>query len=124
MKAVIDIDGLLDFLAPASLDKVRKSNSADVSWLGGTFEEKPEVWKDASAIFRVNKYSPPVLFLNSGFSRFHAGQDEMCGIMNELGIYYEIHRFDVKVHPFWLFHPWFEPTADYMAGFLDKVFKP
>jgi hypothetical protein len=72
----------------------------------------------------VNKNSPPILFLNSGFLRFHAGQDEMIGIMNESGIYNEVHKIDVKVHPFWLFHPWFEPTVDYMVAFLNKVFKP
>jgi pectinesterase len=46
----------------------------------------------------------------------------MIGIMNELGIYTEVHKFDVKVHPFWLFHPWFEPTVGYLVGFLNKVF--
>jgi acetyl esterase/lipase len=123
IQAIIDIDGVLDFMAPSSLNTPRQPNSADVSWLGGTFTEVPATWKDASSIFWVNKNSPPIMFLNSGFSRFHAGQDEMIGILNELGIYNEVHKFDVKVHPFWLFHPWFEPTVSYMVNFLDKVFK-
>ena len=104
VQAVIDVDGILDFLAPGSLDKTRKPHSADVSWLGGTFEEKSATWKEASAIFWVNRNSPPVLFLNSGFPRFHAGQDEMIALMNQMGIYSEVHQFDVQVHPFWLFH--------------------
>lgn len=119
--AVIDIDGVLDFLAPASLNLERKPNSADIDWLGGSFIEKPGIWKEASAIFWVNAKSVPVLFINSGFSRFHAGQDEMIGIMKEHGIYTEVRKFDVKVHPFWLFHPWMEPTASYMIAFLNKV---
>lgn len=123
VQAIVDVDGVLDFLAPASLNKVRKPGSADVSWLGGTFEEKPAVWKEASAIFWIQKNSPPILFLNSGFSRFHAGQDEMIGILKEQGIYFEVHKFDVQVHPFWLFHPWFEPTVDYMVHFLDQTLK-
>lgn len=121
--AVIDIDGVLDFLAPGSLNLERKPNSADIDWLGGSFIERPGIWKDASAIFWVNDKSVPVLFINSGFSRFHAGQDEMIGIMKEHGIYTEVRKFDVKVHPFWLFHPWMEPTTDYMIAFLNKVLK-
>jgi len=63
------------------------------------------------------------MFLNSGFSKYHAGQDEMIGIMNEYGVYNEVHKFDVKMHPFWLFHPWFDPTVGYMINFLNKEFK-
>lgn len=123
IQAVIDIDGVLDFMAPGSLNLTRKPNSPDIEWLGGSFTEKPAIWKEASSIFWVNEKSPPVLFLNSGFSRFTAGQNEMIGILNEHGIYNEVHQFDVKVHPFWLFHPWFEPTVAHMVQFLDKVFK-
>lgn len=122
IQAVIDIDGVLDFMAPRSLNLKRKSTSADILWFGGSFLEKPAVWKDASSIFWVTKTSPPILFLNSGYPRFHAGQDEMIGMLNEFGIYNEVHKFDVKVHPFWLFHPWFNPTVGYMVAFLNKVF--
>jgi pectinesterase len=64
-----------------------------------------------------------MLFLNSGFSRFHAGQDELIGMMKEWGVYTEVHQFNVKVHPFWLFHPWVDGTIDYMNGFLKKLWK-
>jgi len=119
--AVIDIDGVLDFLAPASLNLVRKPDSPDIEWLGGSFAERPETWKEASAIFWVNSHSVPVLFINSGFSRFHAGQDEMTGMMKEMNVYFEIHKVDVQVHPFWLFHPWMETTTGWMAEFMNKV---
>jgi pectinesterase len=123
VKAVIDIDGVLDFMAPSSLNLQRKPDSPDIAWLGGSFYEKPEIWKEASAIFWVNKNSVPVLFINSGFSRFHSGQDEMIGIMKEFRIYSEVHLIDVKVHPFWLFHPWFDTTVDYMVDFMNYVLK-
>jgi pectinesterase len=123
VQAVIDIDGVLDFMAPASLNTLRKPTSADVEWLGGSFSEKPETWKEASSIFWVNAKSVPVLFLNSGYSRFHAGQDEMIGIMKELNIYTEVHKFDIQMHPFWLFHPWMDTTVIYMVGFMNKVRK-
>lgn len=122
--AIIDIDGVLDFMAPASLNLARKPDAADVAWLGGTFEEKPAIWKNASPIFWAGERTAvPMLFLNSGFSRFHAGQDELIGMMKEWGIYTEVHQFNVKVHPFWLFHPWVDGTIDYMNEFLKKVLK-
>lgn len=121
VQAVIDIDGVVDFMAPSSLNLKRNSDSPDIAWLGGSFYEKPEIWKEASSIFWANQKSVPVLFLNSGFSRFHAGQDELIGMMNEWGIYTEVHKFDVKVHPFWLFHPWVDQSVEYMVYFLNKV---
>ena len=123
LQTIIDIDGVVDFMAPMSLNLDRKPDSPDIAWLGGSFMEKPEIWKEASAIFWANKNSVPVMFLNSGFSRFHAGQDELIGMMNEWGIYIEVHKFDVQIHPFWLLHPWAEQTSDYIVGFLTKVFK-
>ena len=120
INAIVDIDGVVDFMAPSSLNLTRKPNSPDVEWLGGTFVEKPEIWKDASSIFWANEKSCPILFINSGYSRFHAGQDELIGMMKEWGIYTEVHKFDVKIHPFWLFEPWVDPTVNYIHDFLIK----
>lgn len=120
INAIVDIDGVVDFMAPSSLNLTRKPNSPDVEWLGGTFTEKPEIWKDASSIFWANEKSCPILFINSGYSRFHAGQDELIGMMNEWGIYTEVHKFDVKIHPFWLFELWVDPTVNYIHDFLIK----
>lgn len=120
IQAIVDIDGVVDFMAPSSLNLVRKTNSPDVEWLGGTFVEKPEIWKDASSVFWANEKSCPILFINSGYSRFHAGQDELIGMMKEWGIYTKVHKFDVKIHPFWLFEPWVDPTVNYIHDFLLK----
>lgn len=122
VKAIVDIDGVLDFMAPSSLNLDRKPNSPDIEWLGGSFEEKPMIWKQASAIFWASqKTAVPVMFFNSGYSRFHSGQDELIGMMNEWGIYTQVHKFNVMVHPFWLFHPWVDETVDVTAAFLKKV---
>lgn len=120
--AIMDIDGVLDFLAPTSLNLVRKPNSPDIEWLTGSFEEKPNIWKEASGIFWAAKETAvPMLFLNSGYDRFHSGQDELIGMMNGWNIYTEVHKVDIQVHPFWLFHPWVDDTIDWMADFLHKV---
>jgi len=122
IQAIIDIDGAVDFMSPLSLNLNRKPNSPDIEWLGGSFYEKPEIWKDASGIFWANEKSSPILFLNSGFPRFHAGQDELIGMMIDWGIYNELHKFDVKVHPFWLFDPWARTATNYIDNFLIKIF--
>lgn len=122
VKAIVDIDGVLDFLAPTSLNLERKSDSPDILWLGGSFKEKPETWKEASGIFWAKKETiVPMLFLNSGYDRFHSGQDELIGMMKDWGTYTEVHKVDVMVHPFWLFHPWIDSSADWIADFLNKV---
>lgn len=120
--AAIDVDGVVSFLAPLSLNLKRKPDAADVAWLGGAYSEIPEIWRQASAGYWVNERSVPMLFINSGFPRFHAGQDELIGQYKEYGIYQEVHKVDVKVHPFWLFYPWVDETVNYMVNFLDKVF--
>ncbi|MEN3323200.1 alpha/beta hydrolase [Mariniflexile soesokkakense] len=121
IQAIIDIDGVVNFMAPTSLNLNRKYNSPDIEWLGGSFYEKPEIWKDASSIYWANEKSPPILFLNSGFPRFHAGQDELIGMMTDWGIYTEVHKFNEEIHTFWLFHPWVNQTVNYIDNFLIKV---
>ncbi len=123
VQAVIDIDGVIDFLAPSSLNLKRKENSPDIEWLGGSYEQKPAIWKEASPIvWATEKKAVPILFLNSGFSRFHAGQDELIGMMKEWNIYTETHKFDIKMHPFWLFHPWVDSVIQIAGDFLTKIF--
>ncbi|MEJ6980609.1 alpha/beta hydrolase [Pedobacter sp. P351] len=122
VQAAIDIDGVINFLAPASLNLERAKNSPDVEWLGGSYVEKPAIWKEASPAYWANEKMVPMLFLNSGFSRFHAGQDELCGQLKEWGVYNEVYKFNVKVHPFWLFHPWVDESVQYMGDFLNKIF--
>ncbi|WNH09120.1 alpha/beta hydrolase fold domain-containing protein [Thalassobellus suaedae] len=122
IQAIIDIDGVVDFMAPLSLNLNRKPNSPDIEWLGGSFYEKPEIWKDASSIFWANENSPPILFLNSGYPRFHAGQDELIGMMKEWKIYTEVHKFDNKIHTFWLYNPWTNKAVNFIDNFLIKVF--
>lgn len=121
VQAIIDIDGVINFIAPTSLNKDRKPNSPDVQWLGGTFHDVPEIWKEASPIYWANENSVPMLFLNSSYPRFHAGQDELCGMFNEWGIYHEVHEFNLGMHTFWLFHPFVDETVDYIVVFLRKI---
>ena len=125
VQAIIDMDGILDFTDPneSAKDSDPAKPSAGAYWFGATFKESPEKWIEASPISYAGKNSPPVLFINSALPRFHAGRDSTIAILNKHGIYTEVHTIENTPHPFWLFHPWFEPTVEYKVAFLDKVLK-
>lgn len=118
VQAVVNIDGILAFKHRESEEGASAS-----AWLGGTYEEKPEIWKEASALSHVNRYSPPMLFINSSIPRFHAGRDDMIQALDSLHIYSEVKTIPDSPHTFMLFHPWFEPTVQYVAEFLKKIFQ-
>jgi len=118
VQAIVNIDGILAFKHPESVE-----GKVAGEWLGGMYEEKPENWIEAAPLTHAGKNTPPILFINSSIPRFHAGRDDMIKILNGFGIYSEVHTLADTPHPFWFFHPWFEPTINYTVKFLDKVFK-
>ncbi len=118
ISAIINIDGILAFHHPES----EEGNMAE-HWLGGTYKEIPKIWEEASPLFHVSKKSPPILFINSQFSRFHAGRDDMIKKLNTFKIYSEVKNIDNSPHTFWLFHPWFHPTIKYIDHFLKLILK-
>jgi acetyl esterase/lipase len=126
INAIVNIDGLMDFTSTEARkyedDPLRKITSAG-AWFGGRYNEKKELWKDASPLFYVNKNSSPVLFINSSVPRFHAGRDEAVERLKSYSIYSEINTFEDAPHSFWLFDPWFKRTGEYVIGFLNKNFQ-
>ena len=47
----------------------------------------------------------------------------MIEVLDEHGIYNEVHTIDKTPHAFWLVNPWFGETAKLTTNFLDRVFK-
>lgn len=125
IQAIIDMDGILDFRDPneSAKDEDPARPSAGAYWFGATYKKSPEKWIEASPIQYAGKKTPPMLFINSALPRFHAGRDSVICILNKYGIYTEVHTIPNTPHPFWLFHPWFETTVNYMVTFLDKMLK-
>ena len=125
VQAIVDVDGVLDFFGKGSEEVSKKSGkpSAADLWFGVSAEENPEIWKEAGPINHTSKNTPPVLFINSGQPRFHAGRDEMIKKLNSYNIYSEVHTLEGTIHTFWLFNPWFERTFNYTLNFLKKTLK-
>ena len=125
VQAVIDVDGVVDYFGKGSKEVLRKHGKAGAAerWFGVSAKKNPEVWKEAGPINHLDKNDPPILFINSGVPRFHAGQQAMIKMMKSFNIYYEVHTFKGTIHTFWLFKPWFNKTFNYAVDFLNRVFK-
>jgi len=124
IQAIVNIDGIVDFTHNNSTkyDLNPKKPCAANIWLGGSFKDKGEKWKEASPIQYVDKNTPPIVFINSCLEDYHAGRDEFIAKLKNYDIYYEVHTIENTPHPFWLFHPWYDKTCNYIYSFLYKVF--
>lgn len=123
VQAIVDADGTLAFIHPESGEgDDRKSPSAATLWFGASKTERPDLWQQAAPLNHVSARTPPVLFINSGVARMHAGRDDMRRQLDALGIYSEVQGFPEAPHPFPLFNPWFEPTLQHTVDFLNRIF--
>lgn len=125
VQAVIDIDGVLDLTDPAESGKDDDPRKPSVGklWLGYSYNENPEIWKEASPVNYVDENSPPFLFINSSIDRFHAGRNKFIEKLSRYNTPFQVHTFPNSPHTFWLFHPWFKLTIKIVADFLNLVFK-
>ncbi|TDE01280.1 alpha/beta hydrolase [Flavobacterium hiemivividum] len=118
VQAIIDIDGILAFHHPES-----KEGEMAAFWLNGTSIENKKNWIEASALTHVDQNTPPTLFINSQYDRFHAGRDDMVAVLKQNAIPYQIEIIENSPHTFWLFDPYFDLTISYITQFLQKTFK-
>ncbi|MEQ9378152.1 MAG: alpha/beta hydrolase [Imperialibacter sp.] len=123
VQAIVDIDGILAFIHPESGEgDDSRSTSAAAYWFGYAKNENPELWKQGSALTYAGETTPPTLFINSAVERMHAGREDYIAALKPFDIYTEVHTFNSSPHSFCLFTQWFEPTVQYVDGFLKKVF--
>lgn len=116
LAAIIDVDGILAFKHPDS-----QEGTMAAQWLGGTYEEVPHRWIEASALTHADETTPPTLFLGSKYPRFLAGRQDYIRILDAAGIKSKTQMFDDAPHSFWLLNPWFEPTVSAVLMFLKEV---
>ena len=122
IKGVIDLDGILAYIHPESGegdDRVRLS--AATSYFGFSKTENPELWNQASALYHVSKQDPPVLFINSGNERMHAGRDDFRRKMADWGILTDVYTHENSPHTFILFSRWFDKTVQLMDQFMQQI---
>lgn len=119
VQAVVNIDGLVDFTGPELVSQQEASPSAPVRFLGGKFSEIPDTWRAASPVTHVSPHSAPTLFIKSTASTpILPGREAMRDKLRAARVASEIVVIPDTPHPFWLFHPWFEPTVVAADHFL------
>jgi pectinesterase len=122
VQAVVDIDGTATFVDPGNIEKEKRGPlNTNTQLIGGTYDEKPEVWREASPITHVHEGSAPVLFINSSSYRPFQQREEMQAKLRALGITSEMVVIPDTPHPFWLFHPWFDQTIAHVEEFLKRT---
>lgn len=123
VQAAIFQCGIYDFMPRTMpfgiLDSVKKS------YLGGKYEDAPQIFKKASPIEYVGKNSPPTLI-------FHGDADETVNVKHAFllrdklkanGVYHEIYIAEGGSHSAYIFlMPHFMIALKQMEGFLLKVF--
>lgn len=122
VQAVVDIDGTLSFVHPQSREgDDSKRISAATHWFGYAKAENPALWRAASPLEYVDRFTPPTLFLNSAESPAAAGQAEYLARLQQYGTLAEAHEFAEAPHAFCLFTPWFSRVVSLTDAFLQKV---
>jgi len=117
--SVIDLDGILAFIHPESGEgDDSKKLSAATLYFGMNKMEGAAKWDEASALYHVSKNDPPVMFINSGVDRMHAGREDFIQKMKALKIATKVHTFPNSPHSFLLYTPWMERVAELMVGFM------
>lgn len=118
VQAIVDMDGVLKFKHPLS-----EESGVAAAWLGGTYDQVPQNWEEASALNFVSESTPPTLFVASKYPRFLAGHKEYLEALDGYGIASKKIAMEDAPHSFWLLNPWFEPTITHTVNFLNDIFK-
>lgn len=121
--ALIDLDGVLDATTPLALQYENSAGpqSPLAQWLGGSFEQIPERWHDASAASHAGPSSPPTLIVSSGAPRFTAGREHVVEVLQRHGIRSATYIYTRAPHDFWLFEPFLDQAVTQISTFLLTV---
>ena len=120
VQAVLNIDGIVSFIHPEAA--AEEGGPSARGWLGGTKAAAYANWQAASPLEYAGPDTPPFLFVNSAYPRFHAGRVDLFTILDRHGIHHEDYTFSGAPHSFWHARPWFDWTVERAVGFLGRVF--
>lgn len=121
--ALIDLDGVLDATSALALqyENAAGPNSPFAQWLGGSYEQSPALWREASAALYAGPRSPPTLIVSSGMPRFTAGREAVLSVLERNGIRSASFTYARSPHDFWLFQPYLGQAVAQIDAFLRAV---
>ena len=125
VQAVVAFNGIYDFVSLAEKSPSQRLIGAVVpKFLGGTLQEVPEIYVEASPVAHVSSSDPPFLLL-------HGTADTTAPYSQALEMQKALERSGVRVklfsakganHGFFNSPPYYQPTLERMEEFLRSVF--
>ena len=116
VKAAIVMAGGMDLVA----SNKEKSGEGTVLFLGATYQEKPDIYVQASPLAHVRAGVPPTIFIEGEKDTLKIGRAEMQAKLKELGIETELYTLKGAPHPYWMSQPWLDETVDIATTFFKK----
>ncbi len=120
VRALIDLDGVLDMTDPLALqhEDAARAASPFARWVGGDYASQTARWRAASAATYVDAQSPPTLILGSRYPRFTTGRIGVQAALDRHGIRNRFVKLDGAPHTFWLYEPYLPRVAAEIDRFL------
>jgi pectinesterase len=116
VKAAIVMAGPMDIVT----SNKEKSGEGAVTFFGATYQEKPDVYTQASPLTHVRAGLPPIIFIEGEKDTLKPGRAEMQEKLRALGIETDLHTLKEAPHPFWMSQPWCDETVEIAAAFFKK----
>ncbi len=116
VKAAIVMAGGMDLVA----SNKEKSGEGTVLFLGATYQEKPDLYVQASPLAHVRAGVPPTIFIEGEKDTLKIGRAEMQAKLKELGIETELYTLKGAPHPYWMSQPWLDETVAIATTFFKK----
>ncbi len=134
VQAIVDMYGAPNLLTRQETDAegnpTGKFKGGPETLLGGTREQVPERWREASPVFHLTKDAPPVLILH-GKKDTTVDRDqsiELAARLKEMGVEHRLELIDGVGHTFdlqtWARKPLPYDLRPMVIGFFDRHLKP
>jgi len=105
-------------LVAANQDK--PPNTSAIAFFGSSYQEKPEIYVQASPITHVRAGVPPTIFIEGEKDSLKIGRAEMQEKLKALGIETAVYTLKDAPHPFWMSQPWCDETVEIADTFFKK----
>jgi acetyl esterase/lipase len=116
VKACVVMAATQDLVA-ANREKTTANASA---FFGGTAEERPETYREASPITHVRAGVPPVVFIEGAKDTLKIGRAEMQEKLRNLGVETDLFTLEEAPHPFWMSQPWLDQSVEIAFSFFNR----
>lgn len=124
VQAAVNMAGTMDMTMPHFIERVRKNPKDHAArFLGAGYDDNPKLYVEASPLTHLDRHTPPILFMDGEHDRPAFRTEATRKKMKELGIHTDLIVVKDGPHAFWLFEPWFTPTVNDVAKFLEKTLK-